>query len=195
MNTIVYAKKENDNEMRTYYIEYDEEVLDTFRVNAIYELSKVVHYDYESATGPYNRKLSPDPMEIQDYQKTFMRKENNIPIYRHEYDHYEFPYIVTLIDKLQKGNAKAIAEILNPDFSKERIPILEEIKNKKEQLVALKDTDLEKQKELLEEIKELLLKYQSGDYEVPAAKYYEQLKDLLVIEEEKTDVSPKEKSI
>ena len=193
MKTIMYGKKENDKEMKTYLIEFDEEVLDTFRVKAIYDLSKVVHYDYESEIGPYNQKISPDPMEIQDYRKIFMRKENNKPIYRHEYDHYEFPYIVTLIDKLQNGNGKVLEEILNPDFSKERIPILESINEKKKQLANLNSTDLEEQKKLLEEIKELALKYQSGDYEIPARKYYEQLKKGLIIQEEKTDISKKTK--
>ena len=187
MRSMMYVKKGEEG-MSTYFIEYDTEVLDTFRVNAILDLSKVIHYDYESPKSPFVRKKPLDPLEIQNYHKTFIRKENKTPVYRHEYDYYEFPYIVKLIDRIERGDGKAIEEIINPDFSKERIPILEEITNKKNQLLELKNNNPEQQKELLTEIKKLLIDYQNGNYEIPSLEYYEQLKEILNFRVENLDL-------
>jgi len=53
------------------------------------------------------------------YKDKSNQATNDLPIYHYSYEKYTYPYLITLIDEILKGNYSIITEILNPDEDKE----------------------------------------------------------------------------
>ena len=160
-----------------------------------------IHYDYVAIHGPYDRRI---PMSVYDnnryyamsytisnYKKSPAEKNKSQGIvnlsYIFEYDIHYYPYLLVLVENMISGDRNSFFEIFHPTFKNEYIPIRDEIIRKEKQYMDLdekNDSDIVSKKiKVLDEIREMLLKVQQGDFEIPVRKYYEEAQQLFTIEE------------
>ena len=200
MKTITF--EEIQEEKTIYYdVSFEEEKVTQFCDYLKENASHTIHYDYIAIHGPYDKNTSLKTNDnnhelfntytISNYKKTPVIDDKERKMvsleYRFEYDVHYLPFLLVLIDKLINGSKKAFFEIMYPSFKNEFIPIRDEISRKERQYMDLDEknsSDIVSQKlKVLDEIKEMLLKIQEGDYDIPIRKYYEEFQKLLTVEQ------------
>lgn len=184
MQTIVYKKELTEEEMKVYEASFDEEKMKALLEKVKTEANHVVHYDYKGHYGPLDRLKAPSSAEIasiSNYKKTLLEDESMSPIYHFEYDKCYYPYLTSLLEKLLKGDAKVVEEILNPTYQREHIPIFSSIKEKEK--AYQESTDVVQKIKLLDELKEMLILVNKGEYDIPIKKYYDEARELFYLEE------------
>ncbi len=198
MKTITFEIEQQEN-LLVYEVSYDEDKINEFCERLKKEASHTVHYDYRGLHGPYDRKIPLNVFDnnrdlfsmysISNYKKTPVTKEQDPKLlaltYRYEYDVCYYPCLLPLVGKMISGDKKAFLEIMNPSYKNEYVPIRAEIAGKERQYSDLIEKNegnmIERKLQVLEELKELLLKVKKEDYEIPVRKYYEELQNMLVI--------------
>lgn len=204
MKTISY-EKQHGTDIFHVDVSYEEAEVEAFREKLIKEACYTIHYNYKSYYGPLDSRATKGKEEsreflpaytISNYKKTVIMEESKsnqkllFPMCRYEYDVNYLPRLLSLINEILNGRAKAIEEIMCPVFDKEYIPIRFLIKDREEQYMNLNSSEMEdiidRKIQILDEIRELFLKIKEGDYEIPILPYYEEAQHLFIIEKTKT---------
>ena len=171
----MYYFKKNDDVIEKYQVHFEKEEVKKLQDEIINQCSIIKHEDYES-------DYIPKPLDkrfMRNLKYTLIGKkeyfEETRDIYSIQYDKYEPPYLVELIDRILKGDSKAIGElrhyqIFNSNSIEEKINLV----NK--EMVSIPLSDIAQKKQKLEEL-ENLLKEKTHCEEI--ASYYEQLIALL----------------
>lgn len=118
---IYFVKK--DKQIEKYEVTYDKDEIEKLKYEIIEKCSEITHHSYDDTGGPDEN----DYLRIRNLTKikVGIREHNDFydiapeTIYHFEYDEYELPYLVSLIDMLYHKNSGALYMILNPDFSYE----------------------------------------------------------------------------
>ena len=118
---LYFVKK--GNRIEKYEVTYDKAEMEKLKYEIIENCSEIIHHSYDDTAGPDED----DYLRTRNLIKTKVgvREHNDFydiapeTVYHFEYDEYEFPYLVSLIDMLRHNNAGAREMILNPDFSYE----------------------------------------------------------------------------
>ena len=171
------------NNEEKYDVSFDREEMLKLREEIINKLSNVVHFDYESNKkgSPYYRLAPIDPLEIRNFsQKVVGTKENAFgkeAIIHYVYDRYEFPYLITLMDRIMSDDYAAIDEIKNPDLLKERTKSIHQLKMLERSLVEAKT--IEAKLEIVYELNYLLSRLMREKDNNPFTEYYQKVLDLI----------------
>jgi len=160
-----FYKIEND-EIIKYQVCLDEETLKKLRSEIIERCSLIKHIKQVTVSLPNKY----DYEHIRNYSEKFIRKVDKDDFYGTvydeylvEYDYYEHPLLVSLIDRLIKGETKVIGEIENykiDNIDYEQI-LLEEQKEIINKLSDIDSKKISEQIELLNINQEKLLNYQN----------------------------------
>lgn len=161
----MYYYKKEDNEIIKYQVFLEEESLKKLRSEMIERCSLITHkcyrttqtpnkFDYEHIKNYHEKKIG-----IIEYNDFYSMPEDE---YLVEYDYYEHPLLVSLIDRLIKGETNVIDEIEkykvgNIDYEQILLQEQQEIINK---LSNINYEKINEQIELLNKNKEKLLNYQ-----------------------------------
>lgn len=151
-----------------YDIVFDKEKIEKLRIEIINNCSEIVHKEIIDSIGPDDR----DILKIRNlvnhgFVGIHEYFEEDVTLYKYTYDEYQYPYIISLIDKLLSG--KYYYEMFK-NSNEEFITISEKINDLSKNIMnknKINDLDyLEKLKELIE-----LQKYNKN--QISAKKYYE----------------------
>jgi len=118
---LYFVKK--GNRIEKYEATYDKAEMEKLKYEIIENCSEIIHHSYDDTTGPdeddylRTRNLIKTKVGIREHNDFYDIAPETV--YHFEYDEYEFPYLVSLIDMLLHNNAGALDMILNPDFSYE----------------------------------------------------------------------------
>lgn len=180
MSKFIYVNLEDGNR---FEVSFDEEKLRKFRDDVIENASLVTHHDYAGHHGPFYGSEAPDPLEIRNYSASLFSTDDRGNVIRYQYDKYEFPALAKYIKELLEGDYTAFDKIYNPTYEEEAIPILSEFKAVSEEIYSSRiyGKPVKNMDELVDQLLNLLEKYRTGDYIIPVAKYYEEVKDLFDI--------------
>lgn len=184
MDDLIYFK-----DGHYYQVYYNNEDLETIKNEAIENASQIIHRNYKGnyRYSPFYRSKTRDQREIRNFTNELVdtvrdyngRKEK---IYHYEYDQYLFPYIVTLINRLEYGDVKVLDEIYNPDYVKEFVPEYYKINELEKKLVRMDNNKINEKLEILYELKYLLKKLRDTKIDIPVEKYYKELQNVILLE-------------
>lgn len=172
-----YYKQTNTN-VEKYQVTINKQELQALKDEIINNCSKIIHYDYIGNRFPNFL----DKQKIRNYHSSITEETKNhitTASYHITYDHYNYPYIVCLINRLMDYDMSAIDEILNPCMEKEQNDFRYELQELKKELVNSKAWDVNDREELYEKIRNLLQQIKLNKDRKPVYGYYDTLKDLL----------------
>lgn len=182
----MYYFEQENNEIKKYKISYNKKEIESLRLKAINNCSEIIHKN-DRSSGRLTRESADDKLKIRNYKEEYLGWEEDRwgerSVYELTYDEYNFPYLVTLIDRLLNNDVNVLIEIFNPDFSKENIVTIDEmVKRMMKELDEMDNLDRKRKKAKLDELQSLLEKAQSNKNQESVAKYYDELQKLIVIE-------------
>ncbi len=178
----VYFK--DKDKIKKYLVCYDEDKLNKLRKEIIDNCGLMSHRVYEDSYGGpnlYNQKYS----EIRNYKtpKFICNKDydsSTESFYLYEYDLYEYPYLIKLIDRLIDNDTSCIFEIYNFD-SKKETSLDEEIAKRNSELSDMNLSFSAKEK-ILNDLKELYSQKKLNKNRKPIEGYYLKLQEMLIFE-------------
>ena len=184
-----YYQKENE-EIVKYQIILDEYTLKKLRSEIIEKCSLIIHKNYKTTNTPnefdyeHIRNYKETKVGVIEYNDFYCTTEDE---YLVDYDYYEHPKLVSLIEELLSGNTKIINELNNPKIEcineeemllKEQQKIIKKLNNCK---------DVSKQIELLNENQEKLIEYKKqkklNKNQVSVIPYYLKVLECITIKE------------
>lgn len=181
----MYYIKEEKDELVKYKVDIDTDKLKELRETIVVECGKVTHHSYESTHGPNQFDY-----RIQNYKETFIGiKEYNDflspceDIFKFEYDEYEEPHLVKVINEILSGKTSSIPLLDEKSTYNDIETIDKEIEDQinKINLILTKGTKI-KAEELEEESKILKALQEkqnlNADRKLPI-EYYEQVKNCI----------------
>lgn len=171
---MIYYKKKN-NTIDKYEVYKDSNRLEELRNIIIDNCSEINHAKEHNVINIPNKKG--DLFEIRNLKKILISKpEYDSERYNLEYDVYLYPYLVRIIDGLLNGDADMI-KYLYEDFSREIVPISEQIDTICDRILEIKDEneiqELKSRLKSLEKIKDI-----NSNQKDPLI-YYFQVQDCL----------------
>ena len=131
-----YIEQEND-ELVKYEVVIDQNELKKIKYKVITNCGEIKHHCYQSDYAP--RDLSFDHIGNYSYKKVGTKEyfEETRDVYLYEYDEYSDTTLVTLIDRLLKGDMSAILEIRNPRIEERSVDNGDELQKKLEVILSL----------------------------------------------------------
>jgi hypothetical protein len=182
-----YYQKENE-EIVKYHIILDEDNLKKLRSEIIEKCSLITHKNYKTTNTPneydyeHIRNYKENKVGVIEYNDFYCTKEDE---YLVDYDYYEHPKLVSLIEELLSGNTKIINELKNPNIE---CINEEEILLKEQQKIIKKlnnCNDISKQIELLTKNQQKLLEYKKqkelNKNQIPVEPYYKKVLDCITM--------------
>lgn len=182
-----YYQKENE-EIVKYHIILDEDNLKKLRSEIIEKCSLITHKHYKTTNTPneydyeHIKNYKENKVGVIEYNDFYCTKEDE---YLVDYDYYEHPKLVSLIEELLSGNTKIIKELKNPNIEclneeevllKEQQKIIKKLNNCK---------DISKQIELLTKNQQKLLEYKKqkelNKNQIPVEPYYKKVLDCITM--------------
>lgn len=183
---ILFIKKED--RIDKFLVEFNSEELEKIRIEIIEKCSELVHHEYE-CSGSLPKDFADNPLKIRNFKETKIGKKEHETIkhgytvekqYHYSYDELEYPYLVTLINRILKGDVSAVYEILNPDFNKERKSFDERIS---EITNEINDSNLDNNRKIskLNRVKKLIENKELNKNQESVLEYYEKVKELIIL--------------
>lgn len=182
---ILFLKDEK--RIKKYLVEFNKEELEKIKIEIIDKCSELVHHEYDCA-GSLSKNFGDDPLRIRNFRETKIGKkiQETKPgygvekQYHYSYDELIYPYLVTLISRVLKGDVSAVYEILNPDFSKERKSFDERIS---ELTKEIEESNLDNYTKIskLNKIKKLIENKEINKDQKSVIEYYEKVKELITL--------------
>ncbi len=174
----MYYFRKNKENLEKYSISFNKKQVEKLKEDIILNCSFIEHKTCRSDYDPLflNDKIIKDYFKTKVGEKEYFEETRNV--YLHEYNEYESPYLVHLITRLLSGEAKALYEILNYDTSS-FISIDEQIRLTNLELSSVDITDIEKKKEKLEQLENLLKSKELNEKQKSVEEYYQKLLKLL----------------
>lgn len=115
--------KRNEGNLEKYNVQFNSEELQTIRNEAIDDCSEITSHEYDDimvCCCNRIRGVKNTTGEIYEMRNIRGEKIPNSELHHIQYDLYEFPYLVTLIDRLLSGDASALDEIYSPNTDREK---------------------------------------------------------------------------
>lgn len=175
-----------DDKIEKYVVEFDRELVEELGVEIIDNCSLIVHHEEDLTLGPNKNNT----LKIRNYHKGPKVGEYSHecgpdePIYHFSYDEYIYPSLITIIDKLLRGDSDAIDEInnYNPEIDNAKISFNKEIEKLSRKIDLIDNLDIKNKQLKLKELEVLVAKAQLNKDRKHIDSYYEQLKELLSYE-------------
>lgn len=157
----MYYIEQQNNELIKYEVVIDQKELEKIKYIVIRNCGEIKHQCYQSDYAP--RDLSFDHIGNYSYKKVGTKEyfEETRDVYLYEYDEYSDTTLVTLIDRLLKGDMSAILEIKNPKIKEKKVDNGGELQKKLENILSLDMKDISTWK--LEQVKKELEEYQTNE--------------------------------
>lgn len=159
-----YIEQQND-ELIKYEVVIDKKKLEKIEYEVIGNCGEIKHYCYKSDRCKHDHY---DYYHIRNYHETFIKRRDLndfygtiVEIYEYEYDEYSDTTLVTLIDRLLRGDMSAILEIKNPKIEEKKVDNGSELQKKLENILSLDIKDISTWK--LEQVKKGLEEYQTNE--------------------------------
>lgn len=159
-----YIEQEND-ELVKYEVVIDQKELEKIEYEVIENCGEIKHYHYQSDRCRHDHY---DSYHIKNYHETFIKRRDLndfygtvLEIYEYEYDEYSDTTLVTLIDRLLKGDMSVILELKNPKIKEKKVDNRDELQKKLENILSLDMKDISTWK--LEQVKKELEEYQTNE--------------------------------
>ena len=177
---MIYFRK-NDEVIEKYQVNFDKKEIEKLKNQIINKCSFIQHKEYESYCD-YSPKFLYD-ITIRNFTYAATGKkhecfEETRDIYRYSYDEYKPPYLVSLMDQLLNGNSEAIDGILSYDIST-KLNIDDRIKFKNKEFNEIAPENINKKKEKLKELEDLLKEKELNKNQQSIDLYYSQLMELI----------------
>ena len=173
---MVYLKRNNDV-VEKYKVDFDKERIEKLKNEIVNKCSFTEHKEYES-----DSYISIDVNTVKNFMCNLIGKKEYFEevrdVYFYQYDEYNPPYLVELINRLLKDDSSAIEEILNYDISHE-LSIDDKIALVNKEFIKIDSKDITKRKEKLKEIERLLKVQELNKDQQNIEFYYDQLIGLI----------------
>lgn len=173
---MVYLKRNNDV-VEKYKFDFDKERIEKLKNEIVNKCSFIEHKEYES-----DSYISIDVNTVKNFMCNLIGKKEYFEevrdVYFYQYDEYNPPYLVELINRLLKDDSSAIEEILNYDISHE-LSIDDKIALVNKEFIKIDSKDITKRKEKLKEIERLLKVQELNKDQQNIEFYYDQLIGLI----------------
>ena len=173
---MVYLKRNNDVAEK-YKVDFDKERIEKLKNEIVNKCSFIEHKEYES-----DSYISIDVNTVKNFMCNLIGKKEYFEevrdVYFYQYDEYNPPYLVELINRLLKDDSSAIEEILNYDISHE-LSIDDKIALVNKEFIKIDSKDITKRKEKLKEIERLLKVQELNKDQQNIEFYYDQLIGLI----------------
>ena len=173
---MVYLKRNNDVAEK-YKVDFDKERIEKLKNEIVNKCSFIEHKEYES-----DSYISIDVNTVKNFMCNLIGKKEYFEevrdVYFYQYDEYNPPYLVELINRLLKDDSSAIVEILNYDISHE-LSIDDKIALVNKEFIKIDSKDITKRKEKLKEIERLLKVQELNKDQQSIEFYYDQLIGLI----------------
>lgn len=181
----MYYFKEKEDIIEKYLVSFSKETVEKLKIEIIDKCSEIEHHEYEGAKGPNEF----DYLRIRNYEERYVRTQESrdslqypdIRIYHYSYDEYKFPYLVSLIDELLKGNISIIDKILNSESEIENKSINERIKIASDELDNIDNLDIVKKRTKLDELQQLITLQRINKNQKSVKPYYLKLRSLITL--------------
>lgn len=150
---MIYYKKKDDK-IDKYDVYKDSKELSRLKKIIIDNCSEITHVKEYNVINVPNKKG--DLFEIRNLEKKLIDKpEFDSVRYDLEYDVYSYPYLIRIIDGLLSGNSDMM-KYLYQDFSREIVPINEQISTICDRIMEVKDEEeIEKLKLRLKDLEKI----------------------------------------
>lgn len=173
---MVYLKRNNDVAEK-YKVDFDKERIEKLKNEIVNKCSFIEHKEYES-----DSYISIDVNTVKNFMCNLIGKKEYFEevrdVYFYQYDEYNPPYLVELINRLLKDDSSAIEKILNYDISHE-LSIDDKIALVNKEFIKIDSKDITKRKEKLKEIERLLKVQELNKDQQSIEFYYDQLIGLI----------------
>ena len=173
---MIYVKEED--KLKKYQIEIDKENLESLKYKIINDCSIIKHIKQKEEEKYLTGDL--DFIHVKNYRKRFVERIDNNDfygppmkdIYEEEYDYYEEPDVIKIIEEVLKGNENKTLELLNYEV------IEEPNKNLEEKLSELM-LNTKSEESLIYEAKKLLEEHKNTTYQKSVSIYLEDVKNCI----------------
>lgn len=160
-----------------YKVDFDKEQIEKLKNEIVNNCSFIEHKEYES-----DSSISIDVNTVKNFMCNLIGKKEYFEevrdVYFYQYDEYNPPYLVELINRRLKDDSSAIEEILNYDISHE-LSIDDKIALVNKEFIEIDPKDITKRKEKLKEIERLLKIQELNKNQQSIEFYYDQLIGLI----------------
>lgn len=174
---MIYLKRNNDV-VEKYKVAFDKEQIEKLKNEIVNNCSFIEHKEYESDSS----SISIDVNTVKNFTYNLIGKKEYFEevkdVYFYQYDEYNPPYLVELINRLLKDDASAIEEILDYDISHE-LSIDDKIALVNKEFIEIDPKDITKRKEKLKEIERLLKEQELNKDQQSVSLYYDKLIGLI----------------
>lgn len=161
-----------------YKVAFDKEQIEKLKNEIVNNCSFIEHKEYESDSS----SISIDVNTVKNFTYNLIGKKEYFEevkdVYFYQYDEYNPPYLVELINRLLKDDASAIEEILDYDISHE-LSIDDKIALVNKEFIEIDPKDITKRKEKLKEIERLLKEQELNKDQQSVSLYYDKLIGLI----------------
>lgn len=182
----MYYFEEGTNLIKKYKVSYSKEELLLLRKEIIDNCSEIIHKDYETTTGPSSndplkiRNLVRCQIGVKEYRMNTLMPDRKL--YRYIYDEYNFPYLVSLIDRLINGDVSALKEIFNINYDKELKPFQDKVDKASSELDSIDNLRVREKRAKLDELQRYLEQLEYNKKQVSVIPYYQKVIDYLNLE-------------
>ena len=172
------------NKIEKYEIDFDRKKLLQLREEIILNCSEIHHKEFEGVVGP---KM--DHLKIKNFSKIKVgvkESRNNCgpdqSLYYFSYDENEYPYLVTLIDRLLNGDIVVIDEFFNINLKKEKLPFQYRIEILLEEVSKISDMCVQEKIQKLLQLQEMIELSELNKNQKSVFEYYYKVRDYIYIE-------------
>lgn len=174
-----------DDKIEKYEVDFDRKKLLQSREEIILNCSEIHHCEYEGTVGP---KVL-DPLKIKNFHqiKVGMKEYRNCcapdqPVYYFCYDECEYPYLVTLIDRLLNGDVEVICDFFNINMDKEPLPFELRIENLLKEASQINDISVDEKISKLVQLKNMIELSKQNCNQKSVYEYYYKVRDFIYIQ-------------
>lgn len=179
---MIYFDKQEDK-IEKYLVEFDQEELQKLKIEIINNCSEITHREYDGTVEPNYY----DYLKIRNFKRRKIgTKEHNDSLYypnktlyHFSFDEYEYPYLVTLIEKILAGKTEAILEIFIPNTTKEKESLKTRIYKLTKEVDNLSASELIKNYSKLDKLQKLTKKLEINKNQKSVLEYYQKVQTLL----------------
>ena len=173
-----------DGKIEKYEIDFDRKKLLHLREEIILNCSEIHHKEYEGVVGPKMDQLkiknfNKIKVGVKEYRNCCLPDQS---VYYFSYDENEYPYLVTLIDRLLNEDVEVIDEFLSINLKKEKLPFELRIQNLLEEASQISDLCVQEKIQKLLQLQEMLELSKLNKNQKSVFEYYYKVRDYIYIE-------------
>lgn len=172
------------NKIEKYEIDFDRKKLLQLREEIILNCSEIHHKEYEGVVGPKMDQLkiknfNKIKVGVKEYRNCCLPDQS---VYYFSYDENEYPYLVTLIDRLLNGDIVVIDEFFNINLKKEKLPFQYRIEILLEEVSKISDMCVQEKIQKLLQLQEMIELSELNKNQKSVFEYYYKVRDYIYIE-------------